>query len=332
MCSLSAVWYFSSIGRVFGRVEEGPSCDLNARTCDEADVRDSKVRSQCQWGWGDPKKNHKSGYYRFGTDAKLFETCGRDQSPTLCHSLCYAAGVPHASSAGLQTSHLPAGPPPRCPPALRSNRCLMVRARSRPGTWLAAKQRGDGAPGWGRSLSGSGCASRRSMAPRLEQRAQPGRRPRRRTPRCCESPPRPPTRSTPTRPFPQQSCRRWSRMQRRHPRGCCIRWGSRTRPLRRRCSSRQRAGAASCCQRDETRRRARTGPRCCSASLGRLRPGRTRCGNTVLIVVHVEGAILEQLLRDRVEGKVHVRAARRVDGLLVVIRVGAQVSALRVKE
>ena len=89
MCSLSAVWYFSSIGRVFGRVEEGPSCDLNARTCDEADVRDSKVRSQCQWGWGDPKKNHKSGYYRFGTDAKLFETWQRPEShplslPVLC--------------------------------------------------------------------------------------------------------------------------------------------------------------------------------------------------------------------------------------------------------
>ena len=52
----------------------------------------------------------------------------------------------------------------------------------------------------------------------------------------------------------------------------------------------------------------------------------------VLIVVHVEGAILEQLLRDRVEGKVHVRAARRVDRLQVVVRVGAQVCALRVEE
>ena len=92
MCSLSAVWYFSSIGRVFGRAEEGPSCDLNARTCDEADVSGPKSQISVSAGLGGPKRRTtkvKSGYYRFGTDAKLFETWQRPEShplslPVLC--------------------------------------------------------------------------------------------------------------------------------------------------------------------------------------------------------------------------------------------------------
>ena len=52
----------------------------------------------------------------------------------------------------------------------------------------------------------------------------------------------------------------------------------------------------------------------------------------VVIVIHVEGAILKQLLRDRVEGEVHVRPASRVDGTQVVVCVRAQVFALRIEE
>ena len=41
---------------------------------------------------------------------------------------------------------------------------------------------------------------------------------------------------------------------------------------------------------------------------------------------------MEQLLREGVEGEVHVRVARRVDGPQVVVRVGAEVDALWIIE